>query len=146
VRLVLCETVYRQSMLDLLKLSIGEARTIKRHTGMTIADWRLKFALLSQEDPDVFAALAYLFRSRAGETVTTDWSDINKLPAQDIISGLQFSNDDRELMARFLPPEVNWLDLLPADERIEEIENSAKGEPSTTAPEGPATETVELPE
>lgn len=83
---------YETDFLDLLKLTIGESRVIKRHcTGpngkaMTGADWRECMVAFDREDPDLLAGIVFLLRSRAGETV--EWSDLEALTVQEFAEGL----------------------------------------------------------
>lgn len=137
--LELGEQRYHQEMIELYRLSIGEARVIKRQTGMTIADWRMGLATIQREDPDIFAGLVFLFRGRAGETV--NWDQIDATGAQDLVAGLQFDEGDRELMAKLLPGQVDWLSLKSSAEVQAEMRAAAD-----LLERSAAVEVVELPE
>ena len=89
MKLTLGDTEYQSDLFPLLKLTIGEARVIKRNTGMNIGQWRAGLSNLGEEDPDILAALVFLLRSRAGELV--DWDELNALSEYDIITGFDFT-------------------------------------------------------
>jgi hypothetical protein len=89
MKLTLGDTEYQSDLFPLLKLTIGEARIIKRNTGMNIGQWRNGLSNLGEEDPDVLAALMFLLRSRAGEQVT--WDEIDLMSEYDIITGFDFT-------------------------------------------------------
>lgn len=100
MKLVLDGHEYSSPILDLYRVTIGEARTIKRCTGLTLADWRLGLLTWGREDPDVLAGLVYLLRSRAGETV--DWYELEQINAQDVVDGLTVEESDQSEMNRVL--------------------------------------------
>lgn len=89
---------YETDFLDLLKLTIGESRVIKRNcTGpngkaMTGADWRECMVAFDREDPDLLAGIVFLLRSRAGETV--EWADLEDLTVQEFAEGLTVADDE----------------------------------------------------
>lgn len=107
MKLTLGDKEYVSDLLGLYKLTIGEARVIKRNTDMGIAEWR--FGLISMNtrwDPDVMAGIVFLLRARAGERV--DWSDIDTLTVEQITQGFDFTEDDqRELDDRLGPALAN---------------------------------------
>lgn len=82
---------YRSSVMDLVRLSIGEARVIKRETGMKIADWRDTFRAIDREDPDLLIGLAYLMRTRAGELA--EWSDLDHMSSLELMSAFDAVQD-----------------------------------------------------
>ncbi len=94
MKLTLNGTTYESRLMQLFMMSIGEARTIKRQTGLTIADWQAGVKSLDRVDPDVFVSLVYLLKSRAGETV--DWDELNALPVLTVIQGLDFELTDED--------------------------------------------------
>jgi phospholipase C len=99
MKLTLAGTEYQSDLFPLLKLTIGEARVIKRNTGMNIGQWRNGLSNLGEEDADVLAALVFLLRSRAGETVDDNWDELDALSEYDIITGFDFTvteNDKRD--------------------------------------------------
>lgn len=62
---------------DTNQLSYTEAKTIKRHTGLTVGQFEqgCRFAVL---DPDALVAMLYLAKVRAGEDVSFgDFEDVN---------------------------------------------------------------------
>jgi hypothetical protein len=89
---------YETEFLDLLQLSIGESRTLKRNCvglsgkAMTGADWRECVIAFDREDPDLFAGIVFLLRSRAGEIV--QWSDLEDLTVKEFTEGLSIVNDE----------------------------------------------------
>jgi hypothetical protein len=102
ITLKLGDKTYTSSVVDLVRLSIGEARAIKRATGMTIADWRDTFRRIDREDPDLLIGLAYLMRTRAGEPV--DWSDLDHMSSTELMAAFEATNDDTPAAAEN-PPE-----------------------------------------
>ncbi|MGH7964163.1 MAG: hypothetical protein ACRERD_20465 [Candidatus Binatia bacterium] len=86
------DSEYRSGILDLYRLTLGEARVIKRNTGLTLSDWRLGLITWGREDPDVLAGLLYVLKTRAGEHVL--WADLDAVNAQDIINGLELEESD----------------------------------------------------
>lgn len=124
MKLTLDGTTYESRLLELFTMSIGEARIIKRQTGLTIADWQDGVQSLDRVDPDVFVSLVYLLKSRAGETV--DWDELDALPVMAVIQGLDFelTDEDRAEMATQV---------------VEEAER-ARDSASPTDPPPPATE------
>lgn len=100
MKLALDGDEYSSPILDLYRLTISEARTIKRHTGLTLADWRLGLLTWGREDPDVLVGLVYLLKTRAGETV--DWYELDQVNAQDVVNGLTVEESDKAEMQRVL--------------------------------------------
>lgn len=98
MKLTLGEKTYQADMLDLYRPSIAEARTIKRHTGMTLADWRFSLVTYFREDPDMLAGLVYLLKHRTGEVV--DWDELGRINAQDVIDGFEIEASDKALAER----------------------------------------------
>ena len=110
MKLTLGDSTWRLDLSAMYYPKIGPAREIKRRTGMTIADWRNGLMLLSiREDPDVLAALLFLFRHRPGEAV--DWAELDGVDSKAVLEGLELEDADRELLAATLPPEVDWMSL-----------------------------------
>lgn len=80
---------YRCELVDLFSLSIGESRTIKRETGMSITVWLEK--LQDFGDPDVLASVLYLVLSRAGEVV--EWSELDDMSLTDVMRGFALTDE-----------------------------------------------------
>lgn len=91
ITLALGGKTYRAKVVDLVQLSIGEARVIKRETGMKIADWRDTFRAIDREDPDLLIGMAYLMRSRAGEPV--NWSDLDHMSSLELMAAFEATAD-----------------------------------------------------
>jgi hypothetical protein len=106
VKLSLDEREYQAKAYSLFDLSIGEARTIKRNTGMSISEWRLGLMTLHREDPDVLAGIVFVLRHRAGEQV--DWAEMENISTQTLIAGLKLEDGDLD------PPQP------PAEAAVEE--------------------------
>lgn len=89
---------YETDFLDLLKLTIGESRVIKRNCvgpegkAMTGADWRECMVRFDREDPDLLAGIVFLLRSRAGEIV--EWSELEDLTVEEFATGLSMDMED----------------------------------------------------
>lgn len=100
MKLTLNGKTYESDLSPLVEVSIGEARAIKRETGLTIMAWKDGLENLGRLDPDVLAALVFLLRSRAGEKV--DWSEMDGLTISDLAAGLDFtlSDNDRAQIAQ----------------------------------------------
>lgn len=64
-------------------LSIGEARAVKRETGMGVAEWSLSLRAM---DPDALAAMVWVATRRAGEPM--DWSEIDELDMADLAESI----------------------------------------------------------
>jgi hypothetical protein len=92
VKLSLDGREYQAKAYSLFDLSIGEARTIKRNTGMSISEWRLGLMTLHREDPDVLAGIVFVLRHRAGEQV--DWAEMENISTQTLIAGLKLEDGD----------------------------------------------------
>lgn len=131
MKLTLGDKEYTSTLMGLYELSIGEARTIKRNTGMTITEWQLGLALFSRrEDADILAGLVFLLRSRAGEQVA--WSDIDTLPIKSVKEGFDVTDlDDAELRehlsAATPPAESDSADQLGQQDRAESGEDDQPG-------------------
>ena len=95
MKLTLGDKTYVSDLRPLKEPSIGEARAIKRATGLTIAGWNEGLENLGQLDPDVLAGLVFLLRRRAGETV--DWAEIDAVPLADLAAGLSFELTDGDI-------------------------------------------------
>lgn len=91
ITLTLGGRTYTSGLVELLQLTIGEARVIKKATGMTIADWRDTFRQVAREDPDLLIGMAYLMRTRAGETA--DWSDLDHMSATDLANAFDLTKE-----------------------------------------------------
>ena len=87
MKLTLGGVTYQADMLSLYRLSIREAREIKRHTTLTLADWRFGLRTFFREDPDILLGVVYVLKSRAGEVV--NWDELDGLNAQDIVDGIE---------------------------------------------------------
>lgn len=83
---------HRSTLLDLFHVTIGEARAIKSHTGLSIAEWRTGLMTLDQEDPDVLAGLVVLLTYRAGRQI--DMAELESLDTQQLIATLEFEDSD----------------------------------------------------
>lgn len=92
MKLTLNGTEYQSKLFALLNPSIGEARIIKRHTGMSISEWRLGLMTLHREDPDVLAGLVFILKHRAGEQV--DWSELEQLSSQELNEAITVEDGD----------------------------------------------------
>lgn len=96
--LVLRGKTYETEFLDLLQLSIGESRTLKRNCvglsgkAMTGADWRECVIAFDREDPDLFAGIVFLLRSRAGEIV--EWAYVEDVTVKEFAEGFSIVNDE----------------------------------------------------
>lgn len=101
MKLVLDDKTYTAALPTLYRLTIGEAQAIKRHTGLTLSDWRIGMLTFYREDPDVLAGLVFLLRKRSGETV--DWVALGEVNAQDVIDGLELDPEDEQLLTLLLP-------------------------------------------
>lgn len=98
MKLTLGGVEYHSDLMALYRVSINEARIIKRQTGMTLADWRFSLVTYFREDPDMLAALVWLLKRRAGEVA--DWDEIDRIGAQDVIDGAVFEEADAQELAR----------------------------------------------
>lgn len=83
---------YEADLAALVNLSIGEARIIKRETGLTVMGWMDGMQAFNKQDPDILAGLVFLFKSRAGETV--DWGDLDKISVKEFWGGLKTSEPE----------------------------------------------------
>lgn len=94
MKLTINGTEYQASMPSMLRLTIGEARAIKSHTGLSIADWRLGLMTLNREDPDVLAGLVVLLKYRAGEGI--ELAELDALNTDALVGSAVFEDNDRE--------------------------------------------------
>ena len=108
ITLTLGGRTYTSGLVDLVQVSIGEARTIKKATGMTIADWRDTFRRVDREDPDLLIGMVYLMRTRAGETA--EWSDLDHMPVKDLMAAFDVTNEPDPEPAT---PEAPAVDVAP---------------------------------
>lgn len=91
MRLTLGGTVYTSPVMRLYDVSLGEAREIKKMTGLTIQDWRLGLLTFNRLDPDVLLGLVWLLRTRAGETPHLD--ELNMIPVAELTTAFDWSED-----------------------------------------------------
>lgn len=94
---------------SLTNVSIGELRTIKRETGMTLGQLHERLVLqplgdASDYDIDLYAVLTYLLMSHSGEKVT--WADVEAIPLVELAAGLSSVNDEPVAESVELPAEV----------------------------------------
>lgn len=129
MKLTLGEVTYQSDLMALYRLSIAEARVIKRQTGMTLADWRFSLITYFREDPDMLAGLVYLLKHRAGEVV--DWDEIGLINAQDVIDGAKFEESDAEQLARIQGSDVVSEDEGGQEQPIEPDAQPEQEEPVT---------------
>lgn len=96
IKLTLDGKEYVANLADLLtKVTIGEIRTIKRETGLTIEDVETRLTERSDgdaDDWDVYAAMVYLILSRAGGHVT--WDRVEMIPLAELAAGFTIVPDD----------------------------------------------------
>lgn len=85
--LTLGGTVYKQPMVELFKLTIGESRAVERETGLLITEWIDSLSKKGINSPKVLATAVYILKTRAGETVS--WADIDKLSLEEISEHLK---------------------------------------------------------
>lgn len=82
----------REYAVTLDRLSIAEAREVKKFTGVTLHS--LALAGAGQVDGDVLAAVVYLAKRRAGEEV--DWSEIDQVDVFDLANTIRITTDEDE--------------------------------------------------
>lgn len=111
ITLTLGGRTYTSGLVELVQVSIGEARVIKKATGMTIADWRDMFRRVDREDPDLLIGMAYLMRTRAGETA--DWSDLDHMPVKDLVAAFDVTNEPDPAAAEAGPDSVAAAEVTP---------------------------------
>lgn len=80
----------RDYRVTLDKLSIAEAREVKKFTGVTLNS--LVLAGAGQVDGDVFAAIVYLAKRRAGEEI--DWAEIDQIDVVDLAKSMTVTTDE----------------------------------------------------
>jgi len=81
-------------------MTIGDIRTIKRETGMTVAALKDRILELkggddgvpTEDDWDVYAALVYLILSRSGGRVS--WAEVEDIPVAELAAGLSVLPDE----------------------------------------------------
>lgn len=78
------------------RLSIAEAREIKRYTGVTLT--ALMMASSGHVDGDTLAAMVSLAQRRAGEEV--DWSAIDELDIVELMGTISVTTDDPQPQAQ----------------------------------------------
>jgi hypothetical protein len=94
---------------SLTNVTIGELRTIKRETGMTLEQLHERLVLqplgdASDNDIDLYAVLTYLLMSHSGEKVT--WADVEAIPLVELAAGLSSVDDKPPAESVELPAEV----------------------------------------
>jgi hypothetical protein len=94
---------------SLTNVTIGELRTIKRETGMTLDQLHERLVLQplgdgGDNDIDLYAVLTYLLMSHSGAKVT--WADVEAIPLVDLASGLSSVEDEPAAETVELPAEV----------------------------------------
>jgi hypothetical protein len=92
-RFTLDGTDYPFDPAALFDLTIGEARSIKAHTGLTLTDWHQGLALSYRGDPDVLAGIVWLVRRRAGEVV--DWAEIDRISTESLLGSVIDVDDEQ---------------------------------------------------
>lgn len=80
----------RDYRVTLDRLSIAEAREVKRYTGVTLN--ALVMVSAGQVDGDVLAAVVFLAKRRAGEEI--DWSEIDQIDVVTLMSGMSYAEGD----------------------------------------------------
>lgn len=94
---------------SLMNVTIGELRTIKRETGMTLEQLHERLVLQplddgADNDIDLYAVLTYLLMSHSGEKVT--WADVEAIPLVELAAGLSSVGDEPAAEPVELPVEV----------------------------------------
>jgi hypothetical protein len=80
IKLALGDREYVCGLAELMEMEIGELRAIKAETGLTPSQLQHKLVNFeTDDDPDVFAALVYLLRSKSGEK-NVSWAEVNSVP------------------------------------------------------------------
>lgn len=126
MKLTLGDKVYESDLAALVEVTIGEARTIKGQTGLTIRGWEEGLKDLASVDPDVIAGLVWLLRSRAGEAV--DWTEINALTINELATALDFTLTEGD-QARIAEAGVrDWAELEALRSQVAESESAAPAE------------------
>ena len=95
IKLALGGKEYEATYDDVTKVTIGEIRTIKRETGMTIPELHARVLALNErtdDDIDLYAVLVYLLMSHSGQAVT--WADVEAIPIVDLAAGLSVVPDE----------------------------------------------------
>lgn len=80
----------RDYKVTLDRLSIAEAREVKRYTGVTLTT--LMLASSGHVDGDVLAAIVYLAKRRAGEDI--DWAEIDQIDVVELLGSMAASADE----------------------------------------------------
>lgn len=98
-KLVLDGTEYVASYEAITRINIGELRTIKRETGLTVDQVHDKLTTLTKmdtDDPvmdiDLCAVFTYLLMSRSGHAVT--WADVERIPLVELGAGFSVLDDE----------------------------------------------------
>ena len=97
LKFTLCDRDYR---VTLDRLSIAEAREVKKFTGVTLTS--LMLAASGQVDGDVLAAVVFLAKRRAGEEV--DWAEIDGIDVVALIGAMSVVDEPED--APELPSEA----------------------------------------
>lgn len=84
---------YQHPLRSVFELSIGEARAVKAHTGLTVRDWQAGLTDFTRGDPDVLAGLLVLCRYRAGEDI--DPAGIDTVGTGELVAGLEMEDGDQ---------------------------------------------------
>lgn len=79
----------RDYAVTLDRLSIAEAREVKRFTGVTLH--ALMLAGSGQVDGDVLAAVVFLAKRRAGEEI--DWAEIDQIDVLTLVETMTIASD-----------------------------------------------------
>jgi hypothetical protein len=116
--------VYTAKSMRLYELDLGEAREIKRYTGLTLADWRLGLLTFDRHDPDILAGVVWLLMKRAGDTV--HWDELNMIPSLELLRGFDWSDDVAEMQADLTELLNQPVDPPPATARCEATHRFAK--------------------
>lgn len=85
-RFRLGDTDYDFDPAELYNLTIGEARVIKAHTGLTLSDWHRGLAMSYRGDPDVLAGIVWVVRRRTGDPV--DWAEIDLISTTTLLGSV----------------------------------------------------------
>lgn len=125
MKLTLRGVEYQSDLMGLYELSLGEARQIKRRTGMTISDWRVGLMTFTREDPDVLASLVYLLRHRARQPADpeVDWAEIDQVGIKELVEGFEWEDADTDLVNRVQEE---------SDAKFDEVKELLDSEPAET--------------
>ncbi|MGH3427349.1 MAG: hypothetical protein ACRDQZ_07235 [Mycobacteriales bacterium] len=95
ITLTLAGTEYTAAYDDLANMTIGEIRTIKRETGLSITELLAKIFTVKDDedlDMDVLASLVYLVVSRSAAKLS--WADVERIPLVELAAGLSVVPDE----------------------------------------------------